>query len=152
MRINLKTPIHYFSFLLLVLSYLSLSFETALKSGVFSSYSDLFTPITHIFYWPRFALLLAPALVLIILSSVKMKNHELILKGFFLFASPIIVSNNISLFSSPNVIPILNQPQHFIQLYYYASWCKSITWMGIIILGLIWTFQKELKPVGAQAH
>ncbi len=49
MRINLKTLIHYLSFLLLVLSYLSLSFETALKSGVFSSYSDLFTPITHFF-------------------------------------------------------------------------------------------------------
>ncbi len=143
MRINLKTPIYYLSFLLLVLSYLSLSFETALKSGVFSSYDDLFTPITHIFYWPRFALLLAPALVLIILSSVKMKNYEFILKGFFLFTAPIIISNNISLFSAPNVIPHLNQPQQFIQLYYYASWIKSITWMGIILLGLIWTFQKE---------
>ncbi|HAT1722207.1 TPA: hypothetical protein I8Y83_002758 [Legionella pneumophila] len=150
MRINLKTPIHYLSFLLLVLSYLSLSFETALKSGVFSSYSDLFTPIIHIFYWPRFALLLSPALVLIILSSVKMKNYEFILKGFFLFTAAVIVSNNISLFSSPNVIPPLNQPQHFIQLYYYASWCKSITWIVIITLGLIWTFQKQPQPLRAQ--
>ncbi|HAU0316929.1 TPA: hypothetical protein JBF53_15020, partial [Legionella pneumophila] len=98
MRINLKTLIHYLSFLLLVLSYLSLSFETALKSGVFSSYSDLFTPITHFFYWPRFALLLAPALVLIIFSSVKMKNYESMLKGFFLLTTPVIISNNLSLF------------------------------------------------------
>ena len=153
MRINLKTPIiHYLSFLLLVLSYLSLSFETALKSGVFSSYGDLFTPITHIFYWPRFAFLLAPALVLIILSSINMKNYEFILKGFFLFTAPVIISNNLSLFSAPNAIPHLNQPQQFIQLYYYASWIKSITWMGIILLGLTWTFQKKQQPVETQTH
>ncbi|HAT1945878.1 TPA: hypothetical protein JBJ85_15490 [Legionella pneumophila] len=152
MRINLKTLIHYLSFLLLVLSYLSLSFETALKSGVFSSYSDLFTPITHFFYWPRFALLLAPALVLIILSSVKMKNYESMLEGFFLLTTPVIISNNLSLFSASNAIPHLNQPEQFIQLYYYASWIKSITWMGIILLGLIWTFQKKPQTVETQTH
>ena len=81
MRMNLKTPIYYLSFLLLVLSYLSLSFETALKSGACPSYDDLFTPISHVFYWPRFAVFLAPAVILIVLSSDKMKNFESILKG-----------------------------------------------------------------------
>lgn len=147
MHMNLKTPIHYLSFLLLVFSYLSLSFETALKSGVFLSYSDLFSPITHIFYWPRFALFLTPALVLIILSSVKMKNYEFILKGFFLFIAPIIIINNVSVFSAPNAIPNLNQPQQFIDLYYYASWSKSITWVGIALLGLIWTFQRKIPSL-----
>lgn len=143
MRMNLKTSIYYLSFLLLTLSYLSLSFETALKSGACPSYEDLFAPITHIFYWPRFAVILAPTLILTVLSSDKMKNFEAILKGFFLFTGPIIINNNFSLFSAPNVIPHLNQPQQFIQLYYYVSWIKSITWMGIILLGLIWTFQKK---------
>lgn len=140
---NLKTPIYYLSFLLLILSYLSLCFETALKSGVCPSYDDLFAPITHIFYWPRFTVFLAPAVILIVLSSDKMKNFESILKGLFLFTGPVIISNNLSLFSAPNEIPHLNQPQQFIQLYYSVSWIKSITWMGIILLGLIWTFQKK---------
>lgn len=149
MRMNLKTSIYYLSFLLLVLSYLSLSFETALKSGVFSSYGDLFTPITHVFYWPRFALFLAPALALIVFSSEKMKNFEFILKGFFLFTALVIIGNNISLFSAANLIPNLNQPQQFIQLYYFVAWIKSIIWIGISILGLIWSFQKEPQPIRA---
>jgi len=149
MRVNLKKVIHYLSFLLLILSYFSLSFETSLKSGISSSYSDLFIPITQVFYWPRFFLFLTPALVLIIFSSEKMKNFEFILKGFFFFSTLIIINNNINLFFDSNLIPNFNQPQQFIWLYYLVVRIKSITWIGISVLGLIWSFQKKPQLIRA---
>ncbi len=149
MRVNLKKVIHYLSFLLLILSYFSLSFETSLKSGISSSYSDLFIPITQVFYWPRFFLFLTPALVLIIFSSEKMKNFEFILKGFFFFSTLIIINNNINLFFDSNLIPNFHQPQQFIWLYYLVVRIKSITWIGISVLGLIWSFQKKPQLIRA---
>lgn len=140
MRTSLKTPIHYLAFLLFFLSYCSLSIETNLKSGVFFNFSDLFNPMMLVFYWPRFVLFLAPSLILIILSSVRMKNYEFFLKVFLIFSAPVIINIH-SL--SPHVIPHIGQPQQFIHLYHYIYLAKSITWIMIVSLGLVWTFKKH---------
>lgn len=144
-RFSLKKQIHYLAYILFVLTFLSLSFETALKSGSASSYGDLFIPITDSFYWPRFIVFLLPSLILIVLSSLEKKQYERVLKGLFLFSAPIVASQNIDLFSAYAIIPCPNQPENFIQLYYIASIFNALIWLGIITIGMIWTFQKESK-------
>lgn len=141
-NVNLKKKIHYLSYFLFVFTFLSLSCETALKSGTLSSYSDLLTPITYSFYWPRFILFLIAPLTIILLSAYEGKQYNFILKGLFLFMTPIILSRNIDIFSTYNLIPNLNQPKHMIQLYHYMTSVNSALWIVIIILGIIWTFQK----------
>lgn len=142
-NVNLKKKIHYLSYFLFIFTFLSLSFETALKSGAASSYSDLLTPITYSFYWPRFILFLIPSIVLILLSAHKKKQYDFILKGLFLFMAPIIVSRNMDIFSTYNLIPNLNQSKHFIPLYHFVTAVNAAIWMGIIILGIMWMFQNN---------
>ena len=142
-NLSLKKQIHYLAYFLFIFSYLSLSFETALKAGSASSFRDLFLPITDSFYWPRFIVLLIPSLVLIALSSIQKIQYEYVLKGLFILSAPIIFSRNIDIFSAHVIITPLNQPEHFMQLYYVTSCCNALIWLGIIILGLFWSFQKR---------
>ncbi|MFT4058968.1 MAG: hypothetical protein QM652_05405 [Legionella sp.] len=149
--INLKKKIRYLSCLLFVFTFLSLSIETALKSGTASSYADLLSPITYSFYWPRFTLLLMPSLAIILLSAHKKKQSDYILQGLLLFMAPIIVSSNLDIFSAYNLVPNLNQPKHFMQLYHFVTAANAALWMVIIMLGLIWLFQKPNYITDIQA-
>lgn len=144
-RISLKKQIRYLSYPLFVLTFLSMSFEIALKSGSASSFGGLFMPVMNSFYWPRFFIFLMPSIVLIIFVSFNKKQYERILKGLFLIAAPIVASVSISLFSSYQIITPFDQPEQFTQLYYVTLFSKFVILLGITLLGMIWTFQKEPK-------
>ena len=110
-HISLKKHIHNLSYLLFVFTFLSMSFEIALKSGSASSFGGLFMPVMNSFYWPRFFIFLMPSIILII--SINKKQYERILKGLFLMAAPIVASVSISLFSSYQIITPFDQPEQF---------------------------------------
>ena len=144
-RISIKKQILYLSYLLFVLTFLSMSFEIALKSGAASSLSGLFMPVMNSFYWPRFVIFLMPSIVLIFFVSINKKQYERILKGLFLIAAPIVASVSFSLFSSYQIITPFDQPEQFTQLYYVTLFSKFVIMLGITLLGMIWTFQNDHK-------
>lgn len=144
----LKKQIRDLAYLLFILTFLSMSFEIALKSGSSSSFSDLFMPVMNAFYWPRFVIFQLPSLVIIILSSINKRYYERILKALFIFAAPIVVGLSINLYSSYKLIIPFHQPEQFIQLYYVTLFSKTVVLLGITLLGIIWTFQKKQKTVG----
>lgn len=144
-RISIKKQILYLSYLFFVLTFLSMSFEIALKSGAASSLGGLFMPVMNSFYWPRFAIFLLPSIVLIFFVSINKKQYERILKGLFLMAAPIVASVSFSLFSSYQIITPFDQPEQFTQLYYVTLFSKFVIMLGITLLGMIWTFQNDPK-------
>ena len=144
-RISIKKLILYLSYLFFVLTFLCMSFEIALKSGAASSLSGLFMPVMNSFYWPRFVIFLLPSIVLIFFVSINKKQHERILKGLFLMATPIVASVSFSLFSSYQIITPFDQPEQFTQLYYVTLISKFVIMLGITLLGMIWIFQNDPK-------
>lgn len=144
-RISIKKQILYLSYLFFVLTFLSMSFEIALKSGAASSLGGLFMPVINSFYWPRFVIFLLPSIVLIFFVSINKKQYERILKGLFLMAAPIVASVSFSLFSSYQIITPFDQPEQFTQLYYVTLFSKFVIMLGITLLGMIWTFQNDPK-------